>query len=405
MTSAAKSPLPHAGFRPVIAIIGNRNAGKSSLLNALTGQNVSIISNTPGTTTDAVLKTFELIPFGAVSFYDTAGLDDEGELGQKRITASQKIINRADLILYVIGKQGLNAADKQRLKNLNLGQTPFIPVFNFADEKQTDKNTSPFFKPDESVFVSAKTGFGIDTLKQKIITSLTTSCQDRPLLKGLIKPNDTVVLVTPIDLAAPKGRLIMPQVQALREILDSDAIALVTKENTLSQTLSSLSCPPNLVITDSQVVKTVDKLVNPAIPLTTFSMLFARAKGDFSVLQDGLNAIENLKDGDQILIAEGCSHHITCDDIGRVKIPALLKNYTKKDLRFDFLQGYDFPDNLSKYALIIHCGGCILNSAELRHRLKQCKLQDVPVTNYGMLISKVQNVYKRTSAPLENTQS
>ena len=389
------------GQRAVIAIIGKRNAGKSTLLNQLIGEEISIVSDTPGTTTDSVFKAYELLPYGPVVFYDTAGLDDtQDELGQKRVKASEKIIQRADLILYVIGKDGASKDIKDELERMQNNNIKFIPVFNFADctpQNQTDKDICSLY---HGVRVSAKTKDGIDLLKKRIIDTLQSISTPPALLQNLITPKDVVLLVTPIDTAAPKGRMILPQVQVTREILDNDAIVITAKVNEISNVLQSLKKQPDLVITDSQAVKEVNTLIPQKIPLTTFSMLFARSKGNFFQMAKGIDAVKTLKNNAKILIAEGCSHHVTCDDIGRVKIPTMLKKYSQKELNFEFTSGYDFPENIKDYDLIIHCGGCMLNHMEIKRRLRVCEQQNIPVTNYGMIISLMQGVFERTSAPL-----
>ena len=397
--------MPHAGLRPVIAIIGKRNAGKSSLLNSITGQEVSIISDTLGTTTDAVHKAYELIPVGPVSFYDTAGIDDEGNLGQLRIKATQKIINRAELIIYVIGKDGIDTLDEKTFQEIKASDKPFIPVFNYADIIPLNHRNNTIKMLYNGISVSAKTGLGIEELKQRIIEVLSPKLKEKPLISDVISPKDTVILVTPIDTAAPKGRLIMPEVQVMREALDHHAVVLTVQPEELSQALTTMqSQPPALVVTDSQVVKTVADIVPKNIPLTTFSMVLARAKWDFMPMLEGAKAIKNLQDNDKILIAEACSHRKTCDDIGRVKIPNMLKQYTQKNLQFDFYNGQDFPEHLTDYALVIHCGGCLLNQAEATHRIKKCQSQGVSITNYGMAISIAQGVLDRVSSPLISPQ-
>ena len=392
--------MPHTGLRAAVAIIGNRNAGKSTLLNRITGQEVSIVSETKGTTTDAVVKTYELIPAGPISFYDTAGLDDEGELGALRVQASEKILSRADLVLVVIGKDGVTPSLEKRLKEFEQKELPFIPVFNYADMSEPEGYNKQIMERYSGVTVSAKTGYGIETLKKRMAELLTPAAAPSPLLKGLIHAGDTVLLVTPIDNAAPAGRLIMPQTQTLREVLDSHAIALTVQTEELPAALNALKTPPALVITDSQAIKAVAALTPANIPLTTFSMLLAKNKGDFNRMLAGAQAIDELKDGDKVLIAEGCSHRMTCDDIGRVKIPNLIKKHTGKELAFEFTAGHDFPADLSPYALVIHCGGCVLNRAEIRRRLEQCTSQNIKVTNYGMAISHTQKTLTRTAAPL-----
>lgn len=384
-----------AGLRKVISIVGNRNAGKSSLLNALLEQDVSIVSSEKGTTTDAVLKNYELIPVGPVSFYDTAGIDDVGELGDKRVKATQKAIKKSDLIIFVVGKEGLTAGIANMMRSYQLSGISFIPVFNFADEIELDNYHRGVMHMYDGIAVSAKTGVGIEDLRQKIIEKISQLEKDPKLVIDLIKPHDIVVLVTPIDEASPKGRMILPQVQVLRELLDGDAVVLVTKETELKDTLLALKNKPQLVITDSQAVKEVVALVPDDVNLTTFSMLFARAKGNFKQMLDGASVLNELPENSRILIAEGCSHHITCNDIGRVKIPNLIKNRAGKEFVFEFLSGSDFPEDLSGYDLVIHCGGCMLNRKEVQERMRQCAMQGVAVTNYGMVISWAQGVFDR----------
>lgn len=392
--------LPHAGMRPVIAIIGTRNAGKSTLLNRITGQEVSIVSPEKGTTTDAVVKTYEFNPAGAVSFYDTAGLDDEGTLGTMRVKASDKILSRADLVLAVIGKEGVTLELEQRLQELKTKNIPFIPVFNYADMEDISNHNQSLKQLYNGIEVSALTGSGIDDLKSRIAEHLIPLNKETPLLKGLISPKDIVLLVTPIDLAAPKGRLIMPQVQVLREVLDNNALALTVKETELANALSLLPQAPALVVTDSQVVKEVSAIVPQSVPLTTFSMLLAHAKADFSQMLTGAKTIETLPQNAKILIAEGCSHRLTCNDIGRVKIPNLIRAKTQKEFCFEFVSGLDFPEDLTPYSLVIHCGGCVLNNAEMHRRLSKCATSHTPITNYGMVISLAQGVLERVATPL-----
>ena len=399
MATQLNSSAP-SGMRLTVAIIGNANAGKSALLNQIVGQDTAIVSAVAGTTTDAVLKPYELIPVGPVCFYDTAGLDDKTELGEKRICATQKVIRKADLALLVIGKDGVDDLARQHLALLNEKKIPFIPVFNFRDLRQLNDEDREIFERYKGAFVSAKTAEGMEELKQRMIDVLTPLAQEPPLLADLIKPKDVVLLVVPIDLAAPKGRLILPQVQALREILDAGAMPVVAKVSEVGDVLRKLNSAPDLVITDSQAVKEVAQIVPDTIPLTTFSTLFARYKGDFSAQLNGANTIDALHEGDKVLIAEGCSHHITCDDIGRVKIPNWILNYTGKNIQFDYAQGTDFPDNLNDYALVIHCGGCMLNRAEMRRRINECARQNIQVTNYGILISKMMGVLDRVVRPL-----
>lgn len=388
----------HAGMRLVVALIGKRNAGKSSLINALTGQEVAIVSDEKGTTTDAVAKAYELIPVGPLSLYDTAGFDDDGKLGALRVKATHKVLMRSDLALLVIGKEGITPEDAQMITQLTEKRIPFIPVFNFGDERELTPADEAVKNEFGGVMVSAKSGYGIEALKEKMIEVLQPLAKEETMLGDLIKPRDVVMLVTPIDLAAPKGRLIMPQVQLLREVLDADAEAVVVKENDVEDMLRKLAVSPALVVTDSQVVQKVAAVVPASIPLTTFSTLLARCKGDFKLLLDGAAQIDKLKDGDKILMAEGCSHRTTCDDIGRVKLPAWLQKYTGKKLVFEFMSGGDFAEDLSEYALVVHCGGCVLNRMEIKRRLNECARRGVKVTNYGIAISKLQGVLDRVSA-------
>lgn len=397
-----KSSTPR-GSRLAITLLGRRNAGKSKLLNALCEQDVSIVSEQAGTTTDPVLKHYELIPLGPVSFYDTAGIDDSGEVGELRVKATRKILQRSDMILFVIGSREITKEDKQQLQLLKKENTPFIPVYNKVDlapASQEDKAFCASLGAD-LVEISALTGMGIDTLKASIIALAPESFKHAPPLIGdLIAPREVVVCVIPIDLSAPKGRLILPQVQVLRELLDYGAIGMVTKETELQETLDSLSGPPALVVTDSQAVQQVAHDVPADVPLTTFSTLYARYKGDFQTLLTGAAAIDSLSDGNQILIGEACSHHVVADDIGRVKLPAWLKKYTQKKLHFDFASGYDFPDNLEQYDLVLHCGACMLNRTEMVRRINSCSRRGIPVTNYGLAISKLQGVLDRIVLPL-----
>lgn len=390
------------GVRMVITLLGRRNAGKSSLLNALTGQETAIVSNLPGTTTDPVVKHFELLPLGPVTFYDTAGLDDHGELGTLRIRATRKVLHRTDLALLVVGTDGLAAAEQDILGTLRQQDTPVIVVFNKADQ-------TPAATPDlrycqahklPHAEVSARNGDGIETLRQAIMAAAPREfLQAPPLVGDLIGEGDSVLCVVPIDLAAPKGRLILPQVQVLRDVLDSDAMGLVVKERELEEALAALRNDPTLVVTDSQVVLKVAGLVPEHVPMTTFSTLLARAKGDLRTLVAGARAIDSLRDGDRILMCEACAHHAVADDIGRVKIPRWISLYTGKTLEFVMYAGHDFPDDLEGFALAVHCGGCMTNRTEMLRRIRECKRRNVPITNYGVAISKVQGVLERVIRP------
>ncbi len=390
----------HRGQKPIICLIGNRNAGKSTLINAIVGEEVAITSDIKGTTTDPVTKSYELKSVGPVVFCDTAGIDDDSALGQKRISATEKIVSRSDLILFVIGKDGLDNNGSWLLRNYQMQNLNFIPVFNFSDIteiNQIDNTTKRLY---DGVCVSATTGLGIEELKQKIILKLSANATERPLVSDLLCPKSSVVLVSKIDSSAPKTNLIMPQAQVLREVLNKPCPAIIVQPEQLKQTLKSQVIPPQMVITDSQVINEVAQIVPQDITLTTFSILFARNKGNFTQLLDGVRMLKTLKDKSKILIVEGCSHHISCDDIGRVKIPNMLKKYTQKELEFDFCVGHDFPEDLSPYSLVIHCGGCVLRRREIMYRLDKCASQNIPVTNYGMVIACTQGVLERTAEPL-----
>jgi len=390
------------GVRLVITLLGRRNVGKSSLLNALAGQEIAIVSDTPGTTTDPVAKPYELLPLGPVTFYDTAGLDDAGEVGELRVKASRKVLFRTDLAVLVTDEAGLGERELEVLDELARLEIPCIVAFNKADKGEAPAADSAASRERgiSSLALSAATGQGVDELKRALIELAPKELKAEPVLAGdLIAEGDVVLLVVPIDLAAPKGRLILPQVQLLREILDSEAMGMVVKERELEAALDRLSPPPALVVTDSQVVLKVAGDVPEDIPMTTFSTLFARFKGDLPALAAGAAAVDDLEDGDEVLIAEACSHHPVADDIGRVKIPRWMARYTGKDLKFTVAAGHDFPEDLSRFKLVVHCGACMLNRAEMLRRIKECQRRGVPVTNYGVAISKVQGVLDRVLAP------
>ncbi|GFM37245.1 [FeFe] hydrogenase H-cluster maturation GTPase HydF [Desulfovibrio psychrotolerans] len=397
------------GVRMVITLVGRRNAGKSSLINALTGQDIAIVSDHPGTTTDPVAKHYELLPIGPVTFYDTAGLDDTGELGAMRIHATRKVLCRTDLALLVAGETGLGDAERDILKELAALDIPFAVVFNKAD-MTSPRDEDIRFCADSNiryVSVSARPGGqngpagGADAVKQLLLAAAPPEYLEEPaLVADMVQAGDSVLCVVPIDLAAPKGRLILPQVQVLREVLDCDAMATVVKERELEEALLAMRRDPALVVTDSQAILKVAGDVPDHIPLTTFSTLFARYKGDIAALAHGAHAIDTLRDHDRILMCEACSHHAVADDIGRVKIPRWLRQYTGKELEFSFYAGHDFPDNLEGYALAVHCGGCMTNRAEMLRRIRECTRRGVPITNYGIAISKVQGVLERVLRPL-----
>lgn len=392
------------GIRMVITLVGRRNAGKSSLLNALTDQDVAIVSDQPGTTTDPVAKHFELLPLGPVTFYDTAGLDDHGELGRLRIKATQKILHRTDLALLVIGENGMGPVEQDILNTLRQHNTAVMVVFNKTDLFPATARDLQYCVTHALAFtsVSALAGKGMKELRQAIMAAAPNEFVQQPVLvDDLISEGDTVLCVVPIDLAAPKGRLILPQVQVLRDVLDSDAMSLVVKDRELEEALAVLRNDPDLVITDSQVVLKVAGVVPEHVPMTTFSTLFARYKGDLDTLVNGARAIDRLKDGDKVLLCEACSHHAVADDIGRVKIPRWISQYTGMDLEFVMYAGHDFPDNLEEFALAVHCGGCMSNRTEMLRRIRECTRRGVPITNYGVAISKVQGVLERVIRPFE----
>lgn len=397
-----KAAATPRSLRSVISFIGRCNAGKSSLINAITGQEIAIVSEQPGTTTDAVAKPYELIPLGPVTFYDTAGLDDTTALGEQRVKATRKILCRSDIAVLVCGVEGIGAVEKaaiSELKNLNI---PFLIAFNKIDEKEPSAEDVCYCQENSIRFVgvSSLKNLNIDDLKAAMIDTVPEDVKKDVLLAGdLFNAGDTVVLVTPIDLSAPKGRLILPQVQVLREALDNNAVAVVVKETELAAALANMKNKPALVITDSQVVMKVNQIVPDDIALTTFSILFARNKGDLPIMAEGAKKIETLQDGDKVLIAEACSHHAQEDDIGKVKIPNWIRKYTGKNVEFSFCAGNDFPDNLEDYVLVIHCGACMLNRIEMVRRLKECVRRGVAITNYGVAISKTQGVLERVIKP------
>lgn len=391
------------GERLIIALIGKRNAGKSSLINAIVGQEIAIVSEIPGTTTDPVDKHYELLPLGPVTFYDTAGVDDSGELGEKRVKATRKILYRADIVLFVNPGTEFDESEINMLTRILDMEIPTLVVFNKSDLNPAAAGNIEYCvsKSIPYVVVSTLSKTGVLQTKEEIIRLSPTYLKENRILVGdLVAPRDTVVLVAPIDSAAPKGRLILPQVQVLRDLLDHDAIPITVKETELIPALEALKSPPSLVITDSQAIEQVNRETPTPINLTTFSILFARYKGELDILLDGIRQIDKLQDGDRILIAEACSHHVQKDDIGRVKLPAWLKNYTGKDLIFDTFAGHDFPENLEDYALCIHCGACMINPMEMNRRIIETHRRGVPITNYGLTISKVQGVLERVIKPL-----
>lgn len=389
------------GVRLIITLTGRRNAGKSSLINALVDQEVAIVSGHPGTTTDPVGKHYELHPIGPVTFFDTAGLDDYGTVGLQRMAATRKVLRRTDIAMLVVTELGMQQEEKRLLKELSDMNLPVIVVFNKTDLTTPCQEDLEACSGHAIVTVSATTGENIDELKRFIIAAAPKEMIEDPLLvSDMVAPSQTVLLVAPIDGAAPKGRLILPQVQVLRDVLDANALALTVKETELEAALDALKEPPALVVTDSQVIHQVAEIVPDSVPLTTFSTIFARYKGDLPKLVHGASSIDDLEDGDTVLMYESCSHHAVDDDIGRVKIPNWIKKYTGKDLTFELFAGHDLPEHLEKYSLAIMCGGCMSNRSEMMRRIRDLNAHNVPATNYGVAISKVQGVLERVIQPL-----
>lgn len=380
-----------AADRLHIGFFGRRNAGKSSLVNAVTGQNLAIVSDTKGTTTDPVYKTMELLPLGPVMIIDTPGFDDEGELGLLRVKKTRQVLNKTDIaVLVVDAKEGMSGEDEGLLDLIKKKEIPYVVVYNKSDLlSEIPENEK------EKFYVSAKNNTNIYELKENI-ASLVTAKEERPIVSDLIESGDTVLLITPIDSSAPKGRLILPQQQTIRDILDKNAVAVVAKETEIETALSALSKKPKIVITDSQVFSLADEKVPQDILLTSFSILMARKKGFLETAVEGVSYIERLKDGDRVLIAEGCTHHRQCNDIGTVKIPNWLKKKTGKDIIIETVSGTEFPEDLSPYSLIIHCGGCMIGEREVKYRMKCAKDWGVPITNYGTAIAYMQGILERS---------
>ncbi|MBQ8636384.1 MAG: [Clostridia bacterium] len=384
------------GERIHIGIFGRTNAGKSSIINALTSQNIAIVSDIKGTTTDPVQKAMELLPLGPVVIIDTPGLDDNSELGKERIKKAYQMLAKTDIaIVAVDSAYGITETEKNLIDEIKSRSIPYITVYNKSDlapVADLGKN---------EIAVSASTGENINELKNMLATLLPEK-EERKLISDLIDSGDIIVLVVPIDEAAPKGRLILPQQQTIRDILDSGATAIVCKDSELKETLLALAKKPRLVVTDSQVFKTVAEIVPSDIPLTSFSILFARYKGDLKTLADGVKAIESLNDGDRILIAEGCTHHRQCGDIGSVKIPRMLEKVTGKKPVYDFASGTEFTENSDEYKLIIHCGGCMLSEREMRSRILSATAKNIPIVNYGVLLAYLTGILKRSLEPFSD---
>jgi len=381
-----------AAERVHIGIFGKRNAGKSSVINAITGQNLAIVSDVKGTTTDPVLKSMELLPVGPVVLIDTPGLDDEGELGALRIGKAYQMLNKTDVaILVVDGSVGMTQEDEKILGRIKEKKIPYLIVMNKADLGHANH------LKEDCITVSAKTGENIQELKELLAQRAKKEETDKKIVGDLLSPMDFVVLVVPIDSAAPKGRLILPQQQTIRDILDADAISIVVKDTELKETLERLDGKVRMVITDSQAFGKVSKLVPREIPLTSFSILFARYKGNLRAVVNGARKLDTLQEGDTILISEGCTHHRQCDDIGTVKLPHWIKKHTQKELNFEWTSGTEFKTDLSKYSLIIHCGACMLNEREMKYRLQCAEDAGIPMTNYGTAIAHIKGILARST--------
>ena len=393
LNNTPSSERTHIGF------FGLRNAGKSSLVNAVTGQELSVVSDVLGTTTDPVKKAMELLPLGPVVVIDTPGFDDTGYLGEKRVLTTRKVLASVDIaVLVVDASKGISADDETLLSLFKERKIPYVIAYNKSDPTKvtlTAKN---------EIAVSAVKSENINELKE-LIGALLNTKEEKFILADLVSAGDTVILVTPIDSSAPKGRLILPQVQTLRELLDLHCNAIACQPEELKATIDNLKTKPKLVITDSQVFGKVSKDVPTDINLTSFSILFARYKGDLETLVKGAAALKNLKDGDKILISEGCTHHRQCGDIGTVKLPKWITEFTQKNITFDFTSGGDFPEDLSDYAMVVHCGGCMLNQREMAYRINSATVEATPIVNYGVLIAHVHGILSRSLSPFENLKS
>ena len=401
MNQTPASERVHIGF------FGKRNAGKSSVMNKVTGQELAVVSDVKGTTTDPVYKAMELLPLGPVVMMDTPGIDDEGELGGLRVKKSYQVLNKTDAAVLVIdGKAGMSREDQALLERIHKKNIPSILVLNKRDlltEEEVCQTLSGlpegYQEGKDYLWVSAQEGTGVQELKERLAVLASTEENQKKIVGDLLSPGDFVVLVVPIDKAAPKGRLILPQQQTIRDILDADAVSVVIKEDRLKETLESLGKKPRLVITDSQVFGRVSKDTPKELLLTSFSILFARYKGNLETVVEGARTLEKLKDGDKVLISEGCTHHRQCGDIGTVKLPAWIRKYTGKNLEFSFTSGTEFPDELGEYSLIVHCGGCMLNEREMKYRLSCAEDQGVPMTNYGIIIAYMNGILERSLEP------
>ena len=380
-----------------IGFFGLRNAGKSSLVNAVTGQKLSLVSDFKGTTTDPVQKAMEILPLGPVVIIDTPGIDDEGELGEMRVARAKQVLSKIHIaVLVTEAERDLQPAERELIKAFEEKKIPYIIAKNKSDLLNEVPNADQ-----NSIFVSATNGSNIYELKEKIAAILKGNENNKKILADIVSYGDKVILVIPIDESAPKGRLILPQQQTLRELLEIGATTIVVKTEELADALESLKTPPKLVVTDSQAFGEVSKIVPKDIMLTSFSILFARYKGDLERVVKGAYALDGLKDGDTVLISEGCTHHRQCKDIGTVKLPNWVLKHSGKELRFEYTSGGEFPENLLKYALVIHCGGCMLNDREMQSRLQKAVNQNVPITNYGTAIAHMHGILKRSLEPFQ----
>ena len=379
-----------------IGFFGLRNAGKSSVVNAVTGQEMSLVSDYKGTTTDPVKKAMELLPLGPVVIVDTPGIDDEGTLGEMRVKKTKQVLNYIDIaVLVVDATLGLQNFDQEMLTLFEQKKIPYVIAFNKSDLLNKELNIQ-----ENAILVSAKNNTNINELKEKIAKAVKVQNESKRVVGDLLQKGDIVVLVTPIDSAAPKGRLILPQQMTIRDILDSGAIPVVTRETELKTTLEALKEPPKMVITDSQAFGFVSKIVGD-IPLTSFSILMARYKGNLESAIKGAEKMKNLNDGDTILISEGCTHHRQCGDIGTQKLPKWLKEYSGKELNFKFTSGKDFPEDLTDISLVIHCGGCMLTEREMQYRRRFCEENNVPITNYGTAIAQINGILEKSLQPIK----
>lgn len=400
MNQTPTSERVHIGF------FGRRNAGKSSVMNAVTGQNLAVVSQVKGTTTDPVYKSMELLPLGPVTLMDTPGIDDTGELGALRVKKSYQALNKTDTAVVVLdGDLGATPEDLALISKIREKKIPWLAVVNKQDQltpvRQQEIETDLVgdgIPKEQILWVSATEKTGIFELKERLAHLAKPEESQQPLVSDLVSPEDFVVLVVPIDKAAPKGRLILPQQQVIRDLLDTGAIPVVCRDTELESTLTRLGQPPRLVITDSQAFEKVSRITPESIPLTSFSILFARYKGTLEPSVKGAAALDTLEDGDTVLICEGCTHHRQCDDIGSVKLPRWIGEYTKKELNFAFTSGTEFPDELEQYKMIVHCGGCMLNAREMKYRMSCALDQGVPMTNYGILIAQLKGILKRSVA-------